>query len=359
MIDNCPRYLCVSALALIACTGIASAQSASPACHPDGEPVEGQVVFNSSGGTYGENIERIFFSRFTEECGVEVLHVTDARTYAQLQQFVRSGNLPWDIGGTRLDQEFPLGIADGLFHRLPDGFWSTIEADMASGSVSEYGAWATPYSDVLVYSTEAFPEGMSSWADFWNVEKFPGARTMQNSPANLVMALLADGVPASEVYPLDLDRAFKKMDEIRPHVRSFWTAGDQSVQGIVNGEFVAGTAWNGRVYSAVKAGRPVAAGWDGALLRVSWNFILKDAPNTRNAEALLYFMQRPELQAELAAASGYAGGADITPYIDEALASSLATSASHVEVASTVDPQWWADNNSDVQARWDAWMAKQ
>lgn len=339
---------------MAATTSIAAAES----CHPDGNPIEGEVTFNSSGGSYGENAERIFFKPFEEQCGVRVNHVTDARTYEQMRQYVQTGNVPWDIGGTRRDQEFPLGIKEGLFHKLPDGFWTSIEADMAPGSINEYGAWSTPYADVLVYSTEVFPAGMTSWSDFWDVEKFPGPRTMQNSPANLVMALIADGVAPDEVYPLDLDRAFAKMDEIRPHIRSFWTAGDQSVQGIVNGEFVAGSAWNGRVYSAAKDGRPVAAGWDGALLRVSWLFILEGAENTRNAEALLYFMQRPELQAELAKASGYAGGADITPYIDDQLAAALATSPSHVAVASVVDAQWWADNNADVQARWDAWVAQ-
>ncbi len=347
----------VIAGALLSSTTFAQARKS---CHPDGKPVESQVIFNSSGGTYGENLERIFFKRFREECGVQVTQVTDARTYAQLRQFVQSGNVPWDIGGTRTDQEFPLGIKDGLFHRLPDNFWNPLKDELAPGSFGPFGAWATPYSDVLVYSTTAFPGGMKTWADFWDVKRFPGARTMQNSPANLVIALLADGVAPDKVYPLDLDRAFKKMDEIKPHIRSFWTAGDQPVQGIVNGEFVAGTAWNGRVFTAQKAGRPVAASWNGALLRVSWNFILKGAKNPRAAEALLYFMQRPDLQAELAQASGYTGGAKaVSKLVDATLASNLATAPERVAVASIVDAEWWAANNAAVQARWNAWMAKQ
>jgi len=353
-----PAVLLSAAFLLLGPSSTA-AQSPAKSCHPDGRPVEPQVIFNSSGGTYGENMERIFFKRFKEECGVQVTQVTDARTYAQLKQFVQSGNVPWDIGGTRTDQEFPLGIKDGLFQRLPENFWNSIKGELVPGSFGPYGAWATPYSDVLIYSTTAFPKGMTSWADFWDVKKFPGSRTMQNNPANLVMALIADGVPPDKVYPLDLDRAFKKMDEIRPHIRGFWTSGDQPVQGVANGEFVAGTAWNGRVSSAIKTGKPVAASWNGALLRVSWNFIVKGAKNPRAAEALLYFMQRPELQAELATASGYAGGAKgVVKLVDASLASSLATSPENIAVASVVDAQWWADNNAAVQARWNAWVAK-
>jgi putative spermidine/putrescine transport system substrate-binding protein len=354
----------VRALAIISASvavgGSVLAQTPRKSCHPDGKPVEGQVVFNSSGGTYGENVERIFFKRFREECGVQVTQVTDARTYAQMKQFVQSGNVPWDIGGTRTDQEFPLGIKEGLFHKLPDNFWDSLKDELAPGSYSPYGAWATPYADVLVYSTTAFPQGMKTWADFWDVKRFPGPRTMQNSPASLVIALLADGVPADKVYPLDLDRAFRKMDELRAHIRSFWTAGDQPVQGVANGEFVAGTAWNGRVFSAQKSGRPVAASWNGALLRVSWNFILKGSKNTRAAEALLYYMQRPDLQAELATASGYTGGAKgVSKLVDPTLAANLATAPDKVAVASVVDAEWWAANNAAVQARWNAWMAKQ
>ena len=40
-------------------------------------------------------------SAFEKECGIKVTQVTDARTYAQMKQYVQSGNVPWDIGGTR------------------------------------------------------------------------------------------------------------------------------------------------------------------------------------------------------------------------------------------------------------------
>ena len=91
-----------------------------------------------------------------------------------------------------------------------------------------------------------------------------------------------------------------------------------------------------------------------------WNFILKGAKNTRAAEALLFYMQKPEMQADLVKASGYAGGSKaVAQLVGPALEESLATSPSHVATASVVDAEWWAENNSAVQARWNAWMAKQ
>ena len=348
-----------SLLALMLWLAVAGSAWGQKSCHPDGKPIENEVVFNSSGGSYGEAIEKVFFRNFEKDCGAKVTHVTDARTYAQMRQYVRSGSVPWDLGGTRADQEMPLGIKDGILHKLPAGFWDTLKADMIPGSFNDYGAWATPYSDILVYSTTAVPNGMKNWKDFWDVKTFPGPRMMQNNPISLVMALLADGVPADKVYPLDLDRAFRKMDELRPNIRAFWTAADVPVLGVANGEFTAATTWNGRLVSALRAGRPVAPAWDGALLHTSWTFILKDSPHPRAAEALLYYMQRPELQAELAKLTGYTGGnKKVAALLEPGVVANLASSPEHAAMASVIDAQWWADNLAPVQARWDAWMAK-
>ena len=334
---------------------IAAAQS----CHPDGDPIEGQVYFFSSGGSYGRAIEEAYFEPFTEECGVEVVHTTGTRNFAQLEQFVESGNVPWDIAATLTDQEYPLGVEKGLFHKLPDGFWTEIEDEMSEGAISEYGAWAAPYSDVMVYSTVGEVE-MEGWADFWDTETFPGPRMMQNSPMSLAIALLADGVPADELYPLDLDRAFAKMDELKPSIRAFWSSAEQPIQGTASGEFVAGTTWNGRVITAMKDGKDVGISWEGALLHSSWTFILEGAPNARNAEALMYFMQRPEQQAKLAEITGYTGGnARVAEFLTPEVLETLPTAPEHVAQASVVDGKWWAENISEVQGRLDAWVVAQ
>ncbi len=327
-------------------------------CHPDGQPTEDEVYFQSSGGSYGAAIEKAFFEPFEKECGIDVTHVTGARNFAQLRQLVASGTPPWDIGATVSDQEFPLGLKDGLFEKLPDGFWDKIKDEMIPGSINDYGAWAAPYSDVIVYSTD-LSAPMNSWADFWDTQKFPGARMLQNSPMTLVMALLADGVDPKQIYPLDLDRAFKKLDQLRPAIRAFWTSADQPVQGVANGEFAAGSTWNGRVARALSEKRPVAMTWNGALLHTSYTFILKGAQHKRAAEALLYFMQRADRQAELAKLTGYTGGnKNVVSLVDPEVAKRLPASPENVALASVVNAEWWAEHIAEAQARWDAWLAK-
>src|SRR5579871_6345345 len=136
-----------AAILLMLGAGAAQAQG-TKSCHPDGKPTESEVIFNSSGGSYGEAIQKVFFTPFEQECGIKVRHVNSQRTYEQMRLYVQSGNVPWDISGTYTDQEFPLGIKDGIFNKLPPGFWDPIKAEMIDGSYSDYGAWATPYSEL-------------------------------------------------------------------------------------------------------------------------------------------------------------------------------------------------------------------
>ena len=53
--------------------------------------------------------------------------------------------------------------------------------------------------------------------DYWDAKKFPGPRGMYNAPTYILeFALIADGVPKDKLYPLDVPRAFKSLDRIKP-----------------------------------------------------------------------------------------------------------------------------------------------
>ncbi|MGO7086641.1 extracellular solute-binding protein, partial [Rhizobium johnstonii] len=67
----------------------------------------------------------------------------------------------------------------------------------------------------------------------------------------------ADGVKPSVVYavlgtPEWVDRAFKNLDTIKKDVKVWWTAGAQPPQLHADGEVEMTTAWNCRIYYAVK-----------------------------------------------------------------------------------------------------------
>src|SRR5215813_6795383 len=93
---------------------------------------------------------------------------------------------------------------------------------MFTHMVREYGITSYSLGTNLVYRKDKFPNGgPQSWADFWDVKKFPGSRCLYDrSFSCLAFALLADGVPTDKLYPMDVDRAFRKMSELKPHIES-------------------------------------------------------------------------------------------------------------------------------------------
>lgn len=347
---------------MISCATGAAATS-DKLCYPAtaNHPLESELVVDTNGGAFTAALEKAFFTPFMNECGVKVIsEKTPNRTFAQMIEYVRSGNVAFDVGDTFVQQEFPLGIQEGIFLKLPDGFWDPIKKNMVAGSYSDYGAWSAPYSTVMIFSTKAFPEGLHSWADFWDVKKYPGPRTLQNDPSNIVFALLATGMKPSQIYPITPDKiklAFQKLDEVRPYIRTYWKAGDQPVQGVGNGEFVAGSAWSGRAYTGVKQGFPIGVSWQGNLLNLNWFFILKGSKHPRAAEALLYFIQDPKRQADFANIINYSGGRkEVVQYISPEIAEALPTSPQHVAEASVINGDWWAANQTAVAEAWNTWL---
>lgn len=72
-------------------------------------------------------------------------------------------------------------------------------------------------------------------------------------------ALLADGVPPEKLYPLDIDRAFKSLDRLKPQITTWWSSGAQSQSLIRDGEVEMLAMWNGRASNlSVKQKIPVA-----------------------------------------------------------------------------------------------------
>ena len=78
------------------------------------------------------------------------------------------------------------------------------------------------FTKVIAYRKDTFGDnGPSNWAEFWDLENFPGKRGMHGKVNyNLEAALMADGVPMQEVYDtLATDegtaRAWAKLGENR------------------------------------------------------------------------------------------------------------------------------------------------
>src|SRR5438309_1415107 len=216
------------------------------------------IYVNTWGGSWTAAEEAAFFKPFTEQTGIRVRTVAPV-SYAKLKAQVQSGNYEWDI--TAITQADLLRAErEGLVEPVD---WTVVKKDkLFPNAVYANGLAYCALGTNLAYRKDKFPQGgPKSWADFWDVKKFPGSRSMLNNAVRTVQfALVADGVPVDKVFPLDVDRAFRKLDQIKPHIKVWWTQGNQSQQLLRDGEAeLSGAALHPQ--SAVRGARRNATAW--------------------------------------------------------------------------------------------------
>jgi putative spermidine/putrescine transport system substrate-binding protein len=313
-----------------------------------------RLMINDDGGAYDDVLRAAVWDPFEKQTGIKIQSTSPA-DYGKLKAMVESGNPTWDIA--EIDGEDALravqaGLAEPIDDKVVD------RSKFVSAARDPYVFSTTVYSTVFGYRTDTFPSGApTSWKDFWDVKRFPGPRAMEDGPAgNLEFALLADGVKPDKLYPLDVDRAFKKLDEIYPSVSVWWKTGQQPIQLLVDKEVVLSTAWNTRLYNAIKKGAPLAIQWNGGLsARGSW-VIPKGTKNKEYAMKLFAFMTDPKNQAQVSIGIGSSGAnLDANNYIPADTLKLLPLSPENAPKQVWLNEEWWAKNGDAVNERWNKW----
>ena len=181
------------------------------------------------------------------------------RFFAKLKAQVQTRNYEWNVINLG-DVEYGQAVLEGLLEKVDKTAAKTDQ--LPPHMVREYGITSYSLGTNLVYRKDKFPNGgPQSWADFWDVKKFPGPRCMYDrSFTCLAFALLADGVPADKLYPMDIDRAFRKMSELKPHIKVWWREGSQSQQLIRDGEVDMIAMWSARAVDLIERQGAARAG---------------------------------------------------------------------------------------------------
>ena len=215
------------------------------------------------------------------------------------------------------------------------------------------------YATVISYRTDKYKQdGPKNWADFWNVQKFPGRRAMHKHPIDtLEEALLADGVPMDKVYPIDMDRAFKKLDEIKPHVDVWWTGGAQTTQMLQSGEVDILPTWNARAQVVIEAGGPVAMSWDQGLYALEGWVVPRGGPKIELAKKFIKFCANAKRQAEFVSKLAYGPtNPKAYDYISKERAKFLPTAPDNLKLMMQSSTEWWGANKEKALERFNAWL---
>ena len=320
----------------------------------------GQVMVRTPGGAYEETQRRYVYEPFTKETGIEVVPVPS--TLAKLLAMVKSGNIELDVADAGLDGCYTLDHM-GALAPIDYASWKyTDKNDIGKDYVAPTIAGIYTYSTVLGYNKEAFPDGKhpQTWVEFWDAAKFPGARMLADIASgqpNLEFALIADGVAMDKIYPIDIDRAFKSLSKIKPHIKKFWDTGALSAQMLADKEVVLGSIWNGRLQAIADKGAPVAIEWNQHMLQIQSYGIFKDAKNKKEAQMLVDYSLSPKAQIGVAKELTYGPVNQKTfGLLPADLVARLPGSPEQIKRSFIQNVEWWDQNRAKVNSVWSKWI---
>lgn len=335
----------------------------------------GSITVVSWGGAYTKSQVEAYHKPWIAATGNQIVSEDYSGGLAEVKAQVEAGNVSWDLIDVELSDAVR-GCDEGLFEEidpsiLPDGADGTPAADdFLAGAINDCAVANIVWSTIFAYDSSK-TSGVDSIDDLFNVEEFPGKRGLRKSAkANLEMALMADGVPAAEVYAMletdeGVDRAFAKLDTIKDHV-VWWESGSQPPQLLADGEVVMTTAYNGRIFNAAVAeGKSFEVVWDGQIMDFDLWAVPMGAPNKDLAMEFIAYSTDTQRLADQASWISYgparkSSGALVGLYSDGVteMAPHMPTAAANLENALVSGFEFWADNSDELNERFNAWLAK-
>lgn len=313
------------------------------------------------GGSYTQKQRSVLMEPFTKKAGTEVRDAVYTGGLGQIRAMVEARNTVWDVI-TLGSPETINACAEGAIVEL-DKSKLTHAADFPPGGITPCGIGSVGWSLVLAYNSKLTGEQPKTWADFWDLKKYPGKRALRRQPkATLEIALLADGVAREDVYkvmrtPAGIDRAFRKLDEIKSSIR-WWEAGAQPSDWLSSGNVVMSTSFIGRILEARAEGAPLGYGWQDAFYTIDYWTIVSGGKNIERAYEFINFASSPEAQAAFSAIQPVApvNGKSAGLLAPDRLP--LMPVGKNLEQNVRYDEQFWNDNLETLNERFNAWLAK-
>jgi putative spermidine/putrescine transport system substrate-binding protein len=313
------------------------------------------VYVNSYGGVWETSWKKAFFDPFTAQTKIQVKTVPGV-SFAKLKAQVQTRNFDWDVVNLG-DVEYAQAVIEGLLEKV-DRVAAKVD-ELPPQIVREYGITSYSLGTNIVYRKDKFPNGgPQSWADFWDAKRFPGPRCMYDrSYTCLAFALLADGVPVDKLYPMDLDRAFRKLSELKPHIKVWWREGSQSQQLIRDGEVDMIAMWSARAIDLIEDKVPVELVWNQAEIYHSNLLVPRGDPNAKAAWEFCNFVAQAKPQAEFAMMLPYGpANPGARALMTEARLRQTPAWPDHIKMSFQHDAAWLAPRLAQIRERWTQWL---
>jgi len=365
------RHLILAPLGAAALAGTAFA---------DGHMANDMTVV-SWGGAYQSSQQKAYSEPYTEMNGTTFTwDESSSQAVARLRAMAEANNLTWDLVDVEAADAIRLcdeGLAMPVDHDTllaPGDDGSTPTEDFGDMIVSECFIPQIVFSTTFGYRTDMVPDGVeppSSACDVFDLETYPGKRALNRQPiANMEWALLCDGVAYEDVYDLletdeGVARAFAKLGTIKEET-IWWTASSEPPQLLADGEIFMGSAYNGRLFSAIEEqGQPIGMAWEWQMFDLDgWvipeglaperlarvqDFVKFATDTQRLADQAKYISYGPARASSAPLVSTHAElGIEMGPH--------MPTDPANSEYTFVNNYAWWADNRDDLDAKFQAWL---
>lgn len=340
---------------------------AAPGTH--GEPKSDELAVTTWGGGYAKSQILGFIRDYESESGVDVEVLEYPGGLEEVRSQVRSYNVKWDVVDFELFDAIQ-ACREGLLVKIdhdmlppaPDG--TPASEDFIPGSLTECAVGSVIASTVVAYDRDQVDNAPGKIEDFFDPGEYPGRRGLRRTPqVNLEWALIADGVEPDRVYEVletddGVDRAFKILDRIKPHV-IWWETGEQAIRLLETDSVAMTSVFNGRVYDAVERGEPFEILWDHQVWFLDVWGVLENGQRTERAMDFVRFATSTESLANQARYIPYgpvrkSSMAQVRSDIRER----LPTAEGNFRTALEGNAEWWAEHETELTRRFERWVER-
>ncbi|WP_175254199.1 ABC transporter substrate-binding protein [Pseudomonas sp. BMW13] len=338
------------ALALCCVASIDAAQAAS------------QLRVVSFGGSVRDAQREAFYRPFREASDVVVVSGSYNGDFGKLRKMQAMQHVSWDV----IEVEAPelvRGCEEGLFQPI-DASALGDTSSYLPGAIRPCGVGIFVWSMALAYDSKRFGQAPTGWADFWDVQKFPGKRGLRKGAKyNLEFALLADGVPAQQIYArlaseAGVRQAFAKLEQIKADIH-WWEAGEEPVRRLRDGSVAMSAAYSGRIATAQDQGDPLQLIWAGSVYDFDYWAIPQGSFNTPQAQAFIRFASQADAQRAFSEQIPYGPiRQDAQAGLDAQRLARLPTAPQNLEQALPMGVEFWIEHGADLEARFEQWASR-
>lgn len=374
-----------SLLATAASAGVLLGMTSIAAVSEDNlDPCDGcadEMTIVSWGGAYSASQLNAYHNPYSEKTGVKIVNDESSNeAVAKLRAMNEAGNVTWDVVDVVASDAIRLcdeGLAEEIdpakdLAAAPDG--TSAADDFGDLMVSSCFIPQIVYSTTFGYRTDKVGDTPpSDVCAVFDLEAYPGKRSLEKRPINNVeWALLCDGVAKDKIYevlstPEGVDQALAKLDTIKDQV-VWWSAGADTPQLLADGEVVMGSTYNGRLFALIEEQKqPVAMLWDAQVFDLdgwiipaglseerkkrAFNYIKFATDTQRLADQAKYISYGPARKSSAPLVGKHAElGIEMAPH--------MPTDPNNAKNTFLYNYEWWADNRDDLDAKFQAWLAK-